>query len=370
MAAPMTLFPPMTEERREALRVAENERRELAAMLNDHLCGECGAPLVTGSNLDDQEIRHWFLVCGQDRGHTGFRRLHSATEAYRRGEAVSPYVEQILARKGLTRMTSQALEKMTEQQMLARVEQARFPQQMDAGQKKLLAVVAISYGLDPLLGELSIFQGRPYVSIDGRYRKAQETGKLGGVETRPATADEREAWQIPDGDYFFRSEVRRCDVAYPFVGWGRVRAEETKAPAGGRAGFRPLETNPQRMAEKRAEAQALRKAFSIPLPSAEFAGTPEDEPAVEAEVRELDVDTETGEVCEPPEDTEPADVGHAQSAPLAPPKLTCLKDLTDAAKATYGLAGPHVYRILGIKSSLEVGDLEAAWAKIVASQEG
>jgi hypothetical protein len=173
-------------------------------------------------------------------------------------------------------MDSTALTKMTETEMMARVNLARFPQELTVVDKKMLAAAAISYGFDPLMGEISIYQSRPFVSIDGRYRKAQETGRLDGVETRPATKQEREDWQIPEGDYFFRSEVWLVGSNRPFVGWGRVRAIET---TGGK-GFKPVETNPQRMAEKRAEAQALRKAFSIPLPSIEDIGSQDNDPNV------------------------------------------------------------------------------------------
>jgi hypothetical protein len=183
------------------------------------------------------------------------------------------------------RMDSTALTAMTEIQMIERVNLAKFPQELTPIDKRMLANAAISYGFDPLMGEISVYQGRPFVSIDGRYRKAQETGILDGVETRPATKQEREDWEIKDGDYFFRSEVYVKGSSRPFVGWGRVRAAET---TGGK-GFKPVETNPQRMAEKRAEAQALRKAFSIPLPSLEDIGSPD---------VGYPVDTNTGEIID------------------------------------------------------------------------
>ena len=162
-------------------------------------------------------------------------------------------------------METTALMKMDEKAMIERISMAKFPQDLTVPEKKMLAQVAISYGFDPLMGEVMVYQGRPFVSIDGRYRMAQETNKLDGVESRPATKEEKETWQIPEGDYFFRAEVRVKGASNPFVGWGRVRKQET---TGGK-GFKPVETNPQRMAEKRAEVQALRKAFHIPLPSAE-----------------------------------------------------------------------------------------------------
>lgn len=173
-------------------------------------------------------------------------------------------------KRGVFKMDSNSLTMMTQEKMLERIKQVKFPKDLSVKEEQMLAEVARSYGLDPLMGELSIYQGRAYVQIDGRYRKAQETNELDGVDTRPATQKERIAWDIPDGDYFFRAEIYRKGASRAFVGWGRVRKDEIeKAEKGKGADFLPLATNPQRMAEKRAEAQGLRKAFHIPLPSAE-----------------------------------------------------------------------------------------------------
>jgi len=184
-------------------------------------------------------------------------------------------------------MDTTALQTMTEAQMTARVEKARFPKELNPKEKSLLATACITYGFDPIMGELTIYQGSPFVSVDGRYRKAQETGELAGVESRPANKQERLDWEIPDGDYFFRAEVYRSNSQRPFVGWGRVRKVEIdKANE-----YTPVSNNPQRMAEKRAEVQALRKAFHIPLPSMELIGSQDDE-----DIRV--VNTTTGEIIE------------------------------------------------------------------------
>ena len=168
---------------------------------------------------------------------------------------------------------------MTEAKMIERVNMAKFPQDLNPAEKNLLTVVALTYGLDPLMKELSIYQGSPHVSIDGRYRKAQETGELDGVESRPATKQEREDWEIPDGDYFYHADIWRKGASHPFVGWGRVHKSET-TPGSTKLNdttstYKPIQKNPQRMAEKRAEAMGLRKAFHIPLPSMEDIGAPD-----------------------------------------------------------------------------------------------
>lgn len=176
-------------------------------------------------------------------------------------------------------MDSTALTIMSEEKMLERVGMSRFPQDLTKPEKLLLARAAVTYGFDPLMGEITLYQGKPFVSIDGRYRKAQETNRLDGVESRPATKEEREDWGIPDGDYFFRAEVYVKDSTRSFVGWGRVFASET-VPGSNRQNdttskYKPIQSNPQRMAEKRAETQALRKGFHIPLPGMEDIGLPD-----------------------------------------------------------------------------------------------
>lgn len=209
---------------------------------------------------------------------------HNLISKYNRKE--EEYLQMVKEQVG---KDSTSLMKMDEAQMLARVEMAKFPQALTAPDKKLLAIACITYGFDPIMSELTIYQGKPFVQIDGRYRKAQETGNLDGVESRPATSEERKTWEIPEGDKFFRAEVYVKGSSRPFVGWGRVFERETKIRSDhpGDA-YKPIVTNPARMAEKRAEAQALRKAFHIPLPSAEYIGSYEEEEPL--------VDTSTGEI--------------------------------------------------------------------------
>jgi len=243
-----------------------------------YLCAKCQGRLTVAWSADKN---CYILRCGNDINHTGITRHDKKYEQK--------------LKEGLS-MDSNALMVMDEAKMLQRVEMARFPQDLTVADKKLLAQVAITYGFDPLMGEVTIYQGRPYVSIDGRYRKAQETGQLDGVETRPANKQEKEDWQIPDGDYFYRSDVYVKGASRPFVAWGRV----FKAEIIGGKGYKPVEKNPQRMAEKRAEAQALRKAFHIPLPSVEDIGSPDYDVDSTARV----VDTSTGEITESKPKTE------------------------------------------------------------------
>lgn len=242
--------------------------REMQRIIDSCTCSECGAGLI---NPLDPTTGKTTVKCSKDALHKGYIKQASWAEAYRRGEAIPIHIANRIEKKiGGARMESKAIVKLTEDQMLSRIEKAKFPVELTLSEKKLLARAGLDYGFDPLMGELTIYQGQPYVSLAGRYRKALETGELDGVISRPATMEEYQAWRIPEGDYFFQVEVRKKGCAYPFVGWGRVREAEVAAARSGRGkDFLPLATNPQQMAEKRAQAQALKKAFFIPFPSFE-----------------------------------------------------------------------------------------------------
>ncbi len=227
-------------------------------------CGQCDGNLTVAWG-GSHGIDGYILRCSNDMDHNTVERLRPSEEErwfhrLLRGEAK------------LNQNTSTALMTMTEKDMVERVGKAKFVKDLTAVEAKRLALACITYGFDPIMHELTIYQGNPYVSVDGRYRKAQETGQLDGVSCRPATKEERQEWEVADEDKFFRAEVYRKDAQHPFVGWGKVTAKEIE-----RANeHTPLATNPMRMAEKRAEVQALRKAFSIPLPSAEYIGVIEE----------------------------------------------------------------------------------------------
>ena len=225
---------------------------EMRKLERYHVCAECGDLLkLSWSN----ERNCYTLVCKRFAEHTGIRRLGRDPEILE--------IKNKLKGEPLP-METTTLQKLDPDQMLQRVNQARFPKDLTLVDRQLIAKISIEYGLDPIFGELMIYQGRPYVTIDARRRKAQETGLLDGISARPATKAERHARQVSDGDYLFVAEVWVKDATHPFEGWGTVRAAETKGSE-----FLPIVKDPAAQAEKRAEAQALRRAFHLPLPSFE-----------------------------------------------------------------------------------------------------
>jgi hypothetical protein len=220
-----------------------------------HVCAVCGGGLsVAWGGM--WGINQHVLRCTRDISHENIREIKESP--------LSKAMRDTL--KGRKTMDTTALQKMDEKTMLARVEEARWPSKLTVQEKQLIATISIGYGLDPLLDEITVYQGKPYPTINARYRKAQESMLFDGIDSRPATKSEREERGAGEGDYLYRCEVWKKGSAHPFVGWGRVKVSEYR----GKDSHLPIVKDPDRMAEKRAESMALRKAFAMPVPFTTF----------------------------------------------------------------------------------------------------
>ncbi len=253
---------------------ADLSYEDMTKRAKTHVCGQCAGPL----NIAWYD-GGWILRC-QDIAHNTITSHRKKSADYLEGEKLF---------RRLQGMDSKALMEMPEAQMMVRVGQAKWPKDLTKAENEMITKIAVSYGFDPLLSELMIYQGAPYVTINGRYRKAQESNQFDGLNSRPATQAEREARNAGEGDYLYMAEAWRKGSGHPFVGWGRVKAKETKGNEN-----LPVVKDPDRQAEKRAESMALRKGFSLPIP------LPSWEEAQErlAETPSGLVDTGTGEIVE------------------------------------------------------------------------
>ncbi len=318
------------------------------AVRSGELCGVCQAPLTVAWSGTG-----YILRCGRDITHSTMTRHNQRYEKeLRRGYG----------------MKSTELMAMSKKEMLIRVGMAKFPKDLTVPEKELLAQAAITYGLDPIMGEITIYQGRPYISVDGRFRKAQEDPNFDGLESRPATKQERADYQIPEGDYFFRGDVYVKNISRPFTGWGRVRAAEINA----KGEFKPIDTNPQRMTEKRAEIQALRKAFHIPLPSFEDIGTPE----AENNHITVIVDQQTGEIKDSPATSEakgqvsPAGDTQQKTEPvidLATLEFQNAGEFMDACLKNFKLQPSQVRKEVPMHDLSNVAQRASAWKQIATT---
>lgn len=125
---------------------------------------------------------------------------------------------------------------------LSRAEQAMFLQAF--GQQ---------VGLRAELGELMLYQGKPYITRNGMIRVAHQSGLLGGIVPRPATSLERRQYGATEDEVLWVCDVHRHGAPRPFRGWGCVNVAKDRNPV--------AKQFPREMAKKRALYDGLRMAF-------------------------------------------------------------------------------------------------------------
>jgi len=142
-------------------------------------------------------------------------------------------------------------------------------------------------------------------------------------------------------------------------------------------GFQPVQNNPQRMAEKRAEAQALRKAFHIPLPSIEDIGLPEEDdlPIVKVSVVEPKQlqDAPERKTETPETEVKPIEKPVAPQPGLFPKtdrdltKILTIKDMVDAVKRDFGMSPQQAMKENNVSSWSELTKTPKEAYQIIAS---
>lgn len=148
---------------------------------------------------------------------------------------------------------------------------ARFAEIISAGsldkmtpgqQSTFLAGLGAYIGIKPELGDLMIYEGKPYITISGYRRIAHNTGLLNGIQTEPASDRDRQRFMATPKEHLWICRVYRKGHARPYTGWGYIRESELEQKQGRNGKFDPVTRKyPQDMAEKRATYDALRLAF-------------------------------------------------------------------------------------------------------------
>lgn len=125
---------------------------------------------------------------------------------------------------------------------------------------------ATDYGLDPRRGHVCLMYGKPYITLDGYLWHANRTKVPYQLRSRPLTDDERIGYQLEDGDHGWITEIMLPATNQSFCGIGIVtKAEMTEESKGKPGQLRSpvVAKHPWQLAQKRAEWQALRRAFPI-----------------------------------------------------------------------------------------------------------
>ena len=208
----------------------------------------------------------YVLRCGADHYPDAVVRDLSLTERYKAGEAIpEPILSNV--KKSVAKR---------QYQKDAGVTLAQFPgvpatdlatgELLSADLMTALIDYAYKYHLDPARGHVCVMYSKPYISIDGYLFAAMRSGIHSSLHSRPMTTGELKDYKVGETDHAWIATVNKGPYGAEFTGTGIVTHDEII----GESTYKPgvlrspvVAAHPQIMAQKRAEWQALRKAFPI-----------------------------------------------------------------------------------------------------------
>jgi len=252
-------------------------------LVKTHDCPSCPRSMLTARwDPKSQRYQTWCRECGRT---DGFLRRESLTARWRRDpESIPVQIANKLQAKygGVEPMSDQALALQSEQAIIQRIEQARWLAELQPRDRQSLAHLSQKYGLDPLMKELTLYEGQPYIMVTGLIRIAHRQKQFAGLEDRPMSQEERTQYGYK-APFCWMVKVYRSDWQVPAVGTGT-------ADPGSPFRNNPIEkVRPEWMARSRALRQALKLAFPHSLPFEEVASA-----------EEQGIDPETGEIVDGP----------------------------------------------------------------------
>ena len=228
-----------------------------------NVCTEHHSPVVVAWHSGE---KCWTLRCGEDHYPDTLTRQLSLTQEHKAGkESPSPLKENV--EKGMRRRQMSQGKRV----LLGELEgvpnkdlatgELLYPEQV-----KALMDYAFKYHLDPFRGHLVLMYGKPYITIDGYLFYAKGTGWPYTLSARPMTTQEEKQYKVGKTDHAWLGEVKFTDSGATFTGQGIVTYEEMTAKSSRdetKLRSPVVAAHPWQLAQKRAEWQALRRAFPI-----------------------------------------------------------------------------------------------------------
>ena len=226
-------------------------------------CAEHSLPLVVATHPTDAT---YVLRCGENHYPDAIRRIPTLTEELKQGTLPDgPIKDNVIKRSRKQAMTNKELTKQTPLGDLPRVDLATGELLVPEVVQGILDY-ANKYGLDAYRGHVVIMYGKPYIGLDGYLYHALTTQSQFSLNSKPLDKDERTTYQIEEGDHAWIAEAIINNGERSFTGLGIVTKAEMEAKS---------KNNPERLAspvvakypwqlcQKRAEWQAMRRAFPI-----------------------------------------------------------------------------------------------------------
>jgi len=241
----------------------KGEYEYLKGLAGINECAEHGTPLLVATHPIDA---CYVLRCGHDHYPDTIRHIPSLTEEYKRGNLPDGPIADNIKKRSRQKATTQP--KNTKSLVLGEIPGADLGtgDPLVPDQIQSILAYASRYGLDAYRSHVVIYYGKPYVGLDGYLYHAGRSGKDYSLESRPMTTEELAQYKIGETDHAWIAKVHFIKEGTEFSGVGIVTYDEMTARSkkdDSKLRSPVVAAHPWQSAQKRAEWQALRRAFPI-----------------------------------------------------------------------------------------------------------
>lgn len=247
---------------------------ELADLVKRYKCPEHDNPLNAAWDAKENSL---VIRCGAGHYPEEVVKVPTLTDLHKQGLELPDQVKRNVQKGMAKRAGAVARQSIPLELGSLPTEDLGTHAVLSATQRQGLVDYARHYNLDAYRGHVMLMHGKPYIGIDGYLYHARQCNWTYQLHSRPLTEDERVAMQLISGDHGWKAEITTLPDQGYFIGIGIVTHKERTEPSKkdpSRLAAPVVAAHPWLLAQKRAEWQALRRAFPI----GEESGPPRPEP--------------------------------------------------------------------------------------------
>lgn len=228
-----------------------------------NVCSQHHTPLVVAWHGGEKS---WVLRCGENHYPDAITRQPSLTGLYKQGEELPSYIEENIKKRERRKAMTQGNKAVSPEYALLPTKDLGSDRELTLDEVEALVSYAHKYSLDPFRGHVVLMYGKPYITIDGYLYHANQSGKPYTLASRPMTFSELDQYKVGATDYAWLAELTFTNTGGKFIGTGIVTYDEMTATSErhpDQLRSPVVAKYPWQLAQKRAEWQALRRAFPI-----------------------------------------------------------------------------------------------------------
>lgn len=235
----------------------------LKNLASRNVCLEHGTPLEVAWYGPEET---YALRCGHGHYPDAIIRSMSLTEEFKADQAVPGYIEDNIKKRQRRKAMEQGKQPDKVRGWLVPTTDLVTGEVLPPAVIEVLINYARKYRLDPERGHVVVMYSKPYITLDGYLYHANRSGIPYTLMSWPLDENAKKDFMINPEDYAWRAVVRFTGTEQAFTGLGIVTHDEmiaTSEKKPGKLRAPVVAAHPWQLAQKRAEWQAMKRAFPI-----------------------------------------------------------------------------------------------------------